>query len=227
MSSLKVLKTEGAENLRSRFRDAVSSLAKLAAEEGVSLVPFHEFSLPIFSALGDEARGTAVRDAEEMNSLWRETRQGGGTLSNSRQLLWRFLSRMKLHIPADFLELYRDDWVIEIYNRDGLQIFRSFSVFRFTSFSLEELLSIPWWERYHRENEDHGFLLEIQKGIFDGEIRGCLQPASRPHLLKEVGSAEELHLDFDAKLFAPVFFGNDVFGLIGCSAARSREKELG
>jgi hypothetical protein len=202
------------------FRATLEALAEIGKSEGSRLRPYNDPSLPIFSALTASLRANVVAEAEAVLALWTEAKQEDGTISNSKRLLWRFLSRTRLLPSAELLDRIEEDWSIEIYNRDGLQMFRSFSVFRLTSFTLEELLSIPWWTRYARDAADTAFLQPYVDAYFGGTLRSLSILPPRPHVVEEIGSAEKLRIRYDGKLMAPLFANDTVAAVLAAVDAQ-------
>jgi hypothetical protein len=207
-------------SLLTAFRTTLEALAELGNAEGSNLRPYADASLAIFSALDEPLQARVATEAEAVLSLWTEAKREDGTISNSKRLLWRFLSRTRLLPPAELLDRIHDDWSIEIYNQEGLQIFRSFSVFRLTSFTLEELLSIPWWERYARDTADAAFLQTYVQAYFGDGLRTISLLPVRPHVIEEIGSSEKLRIRYDGKLIAPLFANDAVGALLAAVDAR-------
>jgi hypothetical protein len=104
----------------------------------------------------------------------------------------RFLAVEGLFVSDDIWATLRDGDVIEIYNLDGIQIFRSFSFFKYCSYTLTDILSQEWFNLWDRPrtiieamHNNVGRALESSKSIFKTDVP--------THVLRETNMAKELH----------------------------------
>jgi hypothetical protein len=91
---------------------------------------------------------------------------------NEKQLAWMALRALGFVPPSDLFNRIGDDDLIEIYDRSGIQCYRSFSFAKFTTYSLEELMFNPWHILFKRQTEINKILSE--------NIRFALNEARQP-----------------------------------------------
>lgn len=65
--------------------------------------------------------------------------------------LWSFLAENKLKYPIDLFDYITKGDIIEVYDNENKQVFRSYDFFRHCTYSLDELFSTPWPELYYRD----------------------------------------------------------------------------
>lgn len=91
----------------------------------------------------------------------------------NKNQLWAYLAANKLKYPLNLFDYIIDGDVIEIYDNENKQVFRSYEFFKHCTFSLDELFSIPWDKLYHRDSEhvdEYMRLLSILKESKSNEV---------------------------------------------------------
>lgn len=76
------------------------------------------------------------------------------------------------------------DKIIEIYNQDMIQIYRSLSFFNLCSYSLSELLTNEFYELYERSLQVNSLLMESAQKLINREY--SLAPISLKHIPQHV-----------------------------------------
>ena len=109
-----------------------------------------------------------------------------------KKLVWRFLSYLKLSASNDlYAKLSADDFV-EIYNTNGVQIYRSFNFFSVCSYTIEETICLPWFQLYQRRTDITKAYLEIMSQLNTPEYqKTCVQVQIPQHELVEIFSAKQ------------------------------------
>ncbi|OFZ23147.1 MAG: hypothetical protein A2202_08490 [Bdellovibrionales bacterium RIFOXYA1_FULL_36_14] len=64
--------------------------------------------------------------------------------------LKRFLFLYKLHTDYNLNEILDETDVIEIYDANHIQMYRSFNFFQYCSYSFEEIFTNEWWRLFQR-----------------------------------------------------------------------------
>jgi hypothetical protein len=110
-------------------------------------------------------------------------------MRSSRQLTWSALKILGLRPPLDFFDKIQNEDIVEIYNTDQVQIFRTLRFFELCSYDVASILMIPWYKLYGRSSqmEEIG-LREMNDSLFSGT---AAVPFDMPsHELSEIASAE-------------------------------------
>lgn len=103
-----------------------------------------------------------------------------------RQHLKKFLKRSGLNIHDDNLDfLIEDSDVLEAYDVEGQQIFRNLEIFRYTSYSLTELVSYHWTELYERPAMINEIIFREWAKIVQTDTTLAIPLTIPKHLLKE------------------------------------------
>jgi hypothetical protein len=83
---------------------------------------------------------------------------------NDLRLTWYAIRKLNLRGPDDLFSALSEKDCIEIYDKNGVQMYRNFEFFRFCSYSVEELLTAPWYELFARDPEiQKNMQLEAQR----------------------------------------------------------------
>ena len=84
------------------------------------------------------------------------------------EFLRRFMKKHGLRLKADCLELFAEGDVIEVYNAQCVQIYRSWNFFKYSSYSVADLLIFDWDTLYERPRIIANRLMEL--------VPLCFQP---------------------------------------------------
>jgi hypothetical protein len=77
---------------------------------------------------------------------------------------------------------------VEMYNIDLIQTFRSPNFYKYTDYSIEELITLPYYEMFTRSNEVNGKILKNALAILNGSHNGPNWGFIEDNIVKEVGS---------------------------------------
>ena len=109
-----------------------------------------------------------------------------------KKLVWRFLSYLKLTASDElYAKLSHDDF-IEIYNTAGVQIYRSFNFFSVCSYTIEEIICLPWFQLYQRKTDITKAYLDIMSQLDTVTYKKHCVPVQIPqHDLIEIFSSKQ------------------------------------
>ncbi len=93
-------------------------------------------------------------------------------------------------VDDQFWRELKSDQIVELYNNENIQIFRTFNFFNTCGYSLLELLSREWYELWERPSSILQSLLEYSTGILNGDYGGFSRMDVVPHLIKEFHNEE-------------------------------------
>jgi len=125
-----------------------------------------------------------------------------------------------LRVPDEFYMACSDQDLIEIYNTENIQIFRTFNFFNITTYSISELLLNDWPSLYYRPHEIMDELIEANKQVYATNRMILLDTPE--HDLVEIKSEAKSISRVKFKCLAPVYKGveSDISGFIVASSAR-------
>lgn len=91
----------------------------------------------------------------------------------------------------DFWNTVRKDELVEIYNTENIQIFRTFNFFATSSYSILDLLINEWYSLWERPNGTLDNMFKVVGAIFSGETKGIVPAGVREHVISEIFNAED------------------------------------
>ncbi len=105
---------------------------------------------------------------------------------NSRRALWSFLKLKKFTFHEDLFPKIEENDCIEIYDLNGIQLFRSFDFFKICSYSIEEILVHPFHELFYREPEISSLVMKQFQEIIEGKLTCVQKPIYPEHWVTEL-----------------------------------------
>lgn len=125
---------------------------------------------------------------------------------SDKQFLWRFMSRFRFKTHPDFFASVDDDTSFEVYNIEGHQTFRSISLMDCCSYSLDELVSIPWFELFQRDQSITDKYLSYQGKLVDGTLEHTnLDGIIETHKVYEIFGFDKLVLTMKPLYLSPMY----------------------
>ncbi|WP_413574988.1 hypothetical protein ACLVWU_12090 [Bdellovibrio sp. HCB290] len=139
-----------------------------------------------------------------------------GEVISEKQFLWRFLKRFRLKAHPDFFSSVDDETCFEVVDTEGRQTFRSISMMDCCSYSLDELVSIPWFDLFSRSQSINDCYLGFQKQVTDGTLKHTnLEGIIPTHQVFENFGFEKLVITMKPLFLSPIYDMDDnVVGVI-------------
>lgn len=155
------------------------------ADRLVDLIPQHDRVLSDF--IGQEVRPSPQKAIDAFREL-REAHQIGvvhglgsniafmqaaianGLKSNEESgLVAMAMAKLSLQ-PNEMVvnQIYHDD-IVEIFDSQQNQVYRSFSCFKLCNYSIAELVAYPWYELYERPSWVTSRIMELGSTVYSGE----------------------------------------------------------
>jgi len=152
-------------------------------------------------------------------------------LDNEKALLSACARRLGVVFHSDVIDKITTEDVIEVYNHDLIQIYRSLSFFNLCSYSLTDLLTNEFYELYERSVQVNSHLIKA------GEILQARPYSLEPvdlsdiprHLMREKLSEQKISFFVEFKKMYPIYtisgaFYGYLIVLRGQKATREMEK---
>jgi hypothetical protein len=207
----------------SDFRRALSAIANLAVNENIPILAFKDESLPHFRNLSFEKQKETLQVVNIYAEVMAELKRDEGFVLRNSNSLWRMLGRLRLKVSDGFYSHLGDDDVVELYDLEGRQLYRSFNFFPLCTCTLEELYTIPWFELYERDEKVGATYHQSVERLVENPELGVRPTAAPTHIVKErLGLARRESICVPGCM-APVFdFKGQLFGLVNTFSARAR-----
>ena len=192
-------------SLVDEFRSLAQSYASFAAEAGVHLSPFHDGSLPLFSKKSSEEQSTIVNALSVCVGICEKTKAYGNQVKDSPSLIWHALKEFGFRPPSDFFGHLTESSIVEIHSPEGLQLFRSFSFYRYCSYTIEDLYCGSWSTLYERDEEIVPLIFNLAGGVFSGQIQSTVRADVPRHVVRETNSRYRYEVELEFQWLAPLF----------------------
>ena len=135
------------ENIR--LFQAMTRFAKLLQRLGYPVQIYSESSLQKIEQISAEDKMRLVSDFETW-SEWVEPLNPLTPTENQMHLLKRALAKHGFEAHDEFLKTIEPDQIVEFYNEDMIQLYRSFNFFKISGYSLLDMSVFEWyllWDR--------------------------------------------------------------------------------
>jgi len=136
------------------FTSLAKQTVQFAKLADCKLAAFSGPNLPFFSKLGILEQRNAITRLQIYNQICSDVLADGKSLKDSKALTWYALKKFNFVFSSDLFQYIQDDNIIEVYDRDNVQIFRNFHFFDVSSYTLEDLICRPWTDLFLRANEE-------------------------------------------------------------------------
>jgi hypothetical protein len=179
----------------------------------------------IFSAKSQVEQWGIVKAFSSYCDLMDQIQESNISLIDDRQLTWKALMLLGLKPPADLLDFILDGDVVEIYNRDQIQMFRNLRFFELCSYPVADVLVRDWPSLYERTPDLSEDLLTFVGETFAGGF-GVRRFPSSPHFLTERNSVEKRQFKVVEGYLAPLWSRSEPFGEVTAVLATKKVSML-
>jgi hypothetical protein len=194
-----------ADETLSRFKSLSERYATELRREGVRCTPYKDPTTPHFARATEQVKTNSIVFLETALSVFDEIRAEGGSIRESRALLWRAIQRFQYVPDSQIFEKMKDDDVIEIYSLpDHFHLAWNLNLMACVSLTVEQLLCQPWWEITTRPESVIAKLMELSKGVMTEEWTQTFVPEIPPHEFRELDSEELLRMELTIKYISPL-----------------------
>lgn len=176
------------------FKIAADKICAIAAKKDLKITGYHSPDLPLYSALSDAKQEEALLLVKAYLKSMESAEAVGECLNAVDRSLWHALSTMGLVPPSDLLSRLKPSAVIELYDLQGLQIWRNFNFMRVCSYTLEEIYSIEWFNRYKRDQIHTEECIKNVTTLLSGESPEVFKPEMSLQIMEETCSQDRLKI---------------------------------
>jgi hypothetical protein len=172
------------------FRVIADKISEIAATHSLRVVGYYAPELPLYSKLSAQKQSDVISQLQVFLQTMQSAATAGDRLDNSERSLWHALSTLGLIPPSDMFSHVCADDVVEIYDLEGIQIWRNFNFMKICSYTLEEMYSIDWPSRYKRDPERTAECMGELEKVLSGRVPEFHFADIPEHLLEETSSTE-------------------------------------
>lgn len=126
-------------------------------------------------------------------------------LNNVKNIVEILAYWQRIKIPNSVMDKIRPNSLVELYDQDLIQRYRSANFFSYTSHSLEDLESRPYYDLFKRSEEVNQKILSVLTKIVSGEINEPDFQSVGKHRLWEINSPRKLVTQNKTVVVSPIF----------------------
>ncbi len=113
------------------------------------------------------------------------------------------LKMYDLELRDDYWGKLEKDDVIEMYNSENIQLFRTFNFFKISSYSLLDLLTNEWYHLWERPSFVMEALIQAAGEMMEGKMQKTSQIKAARHILKEIYHDDSIDFKCSSVLVEP------------------------
>lgn len=205
------------------------TIADLAREAGSPIQAFEPSRPSKFPGLSPEIQSGIIATLSTCHDLCAGAVRNGLTLrQNDLSLAWWAIRSFNLRPLSDVFSHLKENDIIEIYDKDHVQIFRSFDFFKFVSYSLDEICTHSWWELYERDEKVTEKMIEVANQAVENKNPRTLLAPFPTHFTTEKFSDQRRVTHIESRLVSPLLNGQgepsgyiNAFSIVSVSSLNS------
>lgn len=159
------------QDLVSSFRDSLEQLVRYGADEGVKLKAYLSPDLGKFSALPFEQASRIAAATSDYILTLSTIKNQNEHLRYNLNTVWLTLRRTGMRPDGRLFQILDQNDIVEVYTLEGVQVFRSFHFFQYSSYDLETIFCTPWYELYERSAEFDAAYMELFGRVVTGQVK--------------------------------------------------------
>lgn len=210
------------------FRDILTELEvlkSLLGEKGERIVSYGPKAAERLRARSLPQKQEILKIVRDYNELIAPIiEENTAVLNNEIDILKGVLRDLRLIVDDGIWEKIEKDDIIEIYNRDVIQIYRSISHMNLCGYTLLDVLTHEFYELYERSLPINEQMMEATLKVLSGEQPGGfgLTGMIPKHLMREIFSASRGVFEIEFKYICPVYkWPKNLDGFIVVQRARN------
>lgn len=197
------------ENIEVKFRGMLKEFCEFATKFGYHIEPYRAATWVKFRTLPITSQKDTFEKFCTYYNLCMMAGQSGISFSDDASLAWWALKEFGFRPCSDFFNKLEKDDAIEIYNQEGTQIYRNWSFFRFSGYSMGDLFIYHWNELYSRDQEVVDSLFSHAAKVLSPESRSTFECSTKRHVMVETISPTQNICDVHFKYISPLFDKSD------------------
>lgn len=208
MEKLSVVTNDFARSNAKLFANTLREISSALKKWEVNTIPYNHESCEYFRSLPCEAARIVANGAEStLASIQKAEKLNVPLVDRSHSILWWALKEMHMIPRSDVFALLEENDVVEVYNGQSIQVFRTFNLFRYLSYTLEELMCFEWFRLFERDDEITRSMLKVGDDILSGKVMRTHFPNFPSHYVTEKFSATRMRTLVQHRFISPLSDG--------------------
>lgn len=171
----------------------IEFISRQVSTYGYSVLPYSQGSLGKLSSFDQAKKIRALEQLEKLGKLLNSSFESAAVpmpivdpVHSEKNLVDKALSFYNFQLKNDFWKTVEPHDIIEIYNDEGIQLFRTFNFFETSGYSLTDLLVNEWYVLWERPKYILQEIFKYSHGILTGEMSDVTKMTIPKHLVKEI-----------------------------------------
>lgn len=200
----------GGDPLLSRLIAEIQRFGSLLRHYGISIKVDSPKARIAWATLPLAAKENILKGFSNYHRDCLDLHNSGVSLRDNYAVLAHCLKRANLFALEDVKGFVADNHIVEVYNLDHIQLFRSINFFDYCNYSMLDLLAREWFDLYDRLSSITDYAMnEFLGTIASGKLHKLTVPL---HILKERDSSPRGVFNFDFQYCCPLYSKPGVAG---------------
>lgn len=201
----------------SALEDVIHKTQAFLERHGIrKITPISSHNRRLFLSWPEEKIQAKAEIARRMLEVHLEAEKQKIDLDDSTRLLEIALKALHFAVDPTFYTMIDRDDILEVYDSNHVQVFRSFNFFRTCTYNLDDVLAHEWFELYERDEAVTTEMLNSITNHLEGNVN--ISSFTTPvHILRERFSDERATFMVRMKKLATIFSGPERKPAFACT----------
>jgi PAS domain-containing protein len=209
-SSIYIKSDISTEEMERELKQALIRFCKLAKKFGRELQPYREETWVKFRSLAPAIQSAVFEKFMTYHLLCEKAAGEGIDIADDRSLIWWAIRDFGLRPPSNLFDTIVQGDILEIYNSEGIQIFRNWAFFEFSGYSIGDIFVYTWDELYLRDKQIIADVTTKVEQLLTGQIKQAILSGVPSHRIIERFSPRRKVMELTMKYFSPLYKMDEV-----------------
>lgn len=217
--------TKKSESDLGNFVELINHLVTVFEKNGIRVSGYNQNALNRFKSLSGEQKKNIIKQLQDYVTSCELANQRGIHLKETKRLLKYHLGLLGLVAPKSLLDSLDDGDVVEAYNLDQVQIFRSVVFLELCHYTLADVLTHEWYHLYERDDVINKMIVENINKVLH-ENNDLVWSGIPEHSMVEKFSDPRGVFRCWLKYFSPIFSGPNQRAGFVCTIGAKKLNEI-
>jgi hypothetical protein len=193
-----------------QFKTLLEAYCAQAKHLGVDIVAHQPETFKRFLSFDPQRQNLTYKIFQSYYAICSRAIQQDIDLNDNHSLIWWALKEIGLRPPSDLFQQLQKDDVIEIYDPNFIQVFRTFNFFKLCGYSLDQILCYEWYELYKRDENITKHMVDVCSDIIAGKIRETLHTKFPDHIVEQPLAKDKKAIKIQHRFVSPLHGSNGI-----------------
>ncbi len=187
------------------FKRLAESFTEMIEDEGIFIRPYANPNLIHFSRLTIDEQLDVIARVKLYVLTCVKVKEYNRSLVDNRLMVETYLNVSGMTANPQDLNLIEDRHFIELYNKNGMHLFRSLNIFESSSYTFEDLCCRQWHHLYERPAEAQEKIMQVAADFFSQTQPKRMAANVGAMRIVEKDTLEHLIYHTETKWLIPIF----------------------